>query len=46
MKHSLIKILELFYNYFIGSLCKYPTTSYNNNNDNNEIIIIIITIIH
>ncbi len=35
MKHSLTIFLELFYNYSIGSLCKYPTTSYNNNNDNN-----------
>jgi hypothetical protein len=36
MKYSLAKILQLLYNYYIGSLCNYPTTSYNNNNNNNN----------
>jgi hypothetical protein len=34
MKHSLTIILQLLYDYYIGSLHNYPIINYNNNNNN------------
>jgi len=36
MKHSLTIILQLLYDYYIGSLHNYPIINYNNNNNNNN----------
>jgi len=33
MKHSLAILLQLLYEYYIGSFHNYPIISYNNNNN-------------